>query len=356
MILPLINDKNNNKYMNSGYHIENMPVAVPNSFYRKYEHNERYDNNYGYYNNNLNNNDINSLMEENKSKSYYLIRLEQKIKRLENINNIFLNILRENNSINNRNFNRNYSSNDLYPGSYPYLSFDKYRNKSLLYLNKNIINNNKIIDGKYKNNYLVPILPKYNSVADNNRLIYLLNNEKLKYFDKDSRNDSRPYFQYNNTFNYMDMNIPQKINSVQYFNNKIEYKKYNTYSKINAEINSDKKTLSINNKDIKNKINNSSNTRLSKIENIQKNQKKGIDNMFGKSKESKSGKTSKKDNSKKNDKKSSNNKKDKEKKESKESKKKKESDDEDSEEDDDESDDDDDEDEKEVDIKDISSN
>ena len=350
-----------------------MPVVVPNSFNQKY--NNRYNSiNYGY--NNMLSNEIDNLMEENETKSHYLNRLENKIRRLENINNIFLNILRENYGIN-RTMNKSYSYNDLNFGSYPYLSFDNNRNKTLLYLNRNEINNNKIIDGKYKNNYLVPILPKYNSVADNNRLNYLLNNEKLKYFSKDSRNDSRPYFSYNNKYN--SMNIPQKINSVQYFNKKIDYKKYNSSSnKINVDINLEKNSkennlinnnsqnINYNNADIRNeinKLNNNLNERLSKIENLQKMQKKDIDYLMGKSKGSKSENTSKKDSNKNNENKNNNTDKKEEKKEDKKEEKKedkkddkKDSDDDDEESDDEEDDEDDeDDDEKEVGIKSISS-
>ena len=296
-----------------------MPVAVPNSFTQK---TNLYNNENNRYNNNLAN-EIDSLMEENESKSYYLIRLEQKIKRLENINNIFLNLLRENSM--NENMYRNYSYNDLaiLGGQYPYLSFDKNRNKNLLYLNQNKINNNHIMNGKYKTNYLVPILPRYNSVAENNRYTYLLNNEKLKYFRKDTKNNSKPYFFYNNRTN--NVNIPQKINSVQYFNNKIDYKKYNTNTTFNSENNSIEnknanKSKTINNTDIRNEINrlnNNLNTRLTKIENLQKTQKKDIDYLLGKSGGNKSEKSSKKDNEE--NKNNNNNKKEEGKKESKES-------------------------------------
>ena len=105
-----------------------MPVVVPNSFSKKYN------NSYGYNNNKLITNEIENLIGEDETKSHYLNRLEQKIRRLENINNIFLNILRENYYINNKSMYRNYSYNDLSLGSYPYLSFDNKKNKSLLYL------------------------------------------------------------------------------------------------------------------------------------------------------------------------------------------------------------------------------
>jgi len=342
-----------------------MPVVVPNSFNQKYNNrNNSY--NYGY--DNMLSNEIDNLMEENETKSHYLNRLENKIRRLENINNIFLNILRE--SYSGNRMTKNYSYNDLNFGSYPYLSFDNNRNKSLLYLNRSEINNTKIIDGKYKNNYLVPILPKYNSVEDKNRINYLLNNEKLKYFSRDSRNDSRPYFSYNNRYN--SMNIPQKINSVQYFNKKIDYKKYNSSSKINAEINSEKNSkenilinsnsqnINYNNADIRNeinKLNNNLNERLSKIENLQKTQKKDIDYLMGKSKGSKSENVSKKDSIKNNNK---NQDKKEEKKEDKKENNKDSDEDEDEESDDEEDneeddDDDDDDDEKEVGIKSIGS-
>ena len=288
-----------------------MPVAVPNSFYQKYNqyNNIRYNNDR--YNNNFIVNEIDNLMEENQPNYYYLSRLEQKVRRLENINNIFLNILRENISINNRDLYRNYSYNDLSSGSYPYLSFDNNKNKTLVYLNKDSINNNKIMNGKYKDKYLLPILPKYNSVSDNNKIAYLLNKEKLKYFNKNSRNEERPYFYYNLE---KQTNIPQKINSVQYFNQKMDIKKYNSTSNINADINEEKiskgkssisnlSIKNINSTDIRNEINKLNinlKRRLSKIENLQKTQKKDIDYLMNKSKGNISENTSKKENNKTN--------------------------------------------------------
>ena len=338
MIFPLIGDKNR-KNFNSQYHIENMPVAVPNSFYRDYDvHNYRYDNNI-----------------TEKETSLYTLKLEQKVRRLENINNIFLNILREN-SFYRRNMNRNLSSDNLTSGSYPYLSFDKNRNRHLVYLNKDQINNNNILDGNYKDKYLVPILPKYNSVIENNRINYLLNSEKLKYCKNDA-----PYFIYNNN-----LNIPQKINSVQYFNKKIDYKKFNSNDKINnfninANNTNSKEDTKIlitnnnNNPDIRNEINrlnNNLNERLNRIENFQKSQKKDIDYLMGKNSKgkSKSDKSEKKDN---NDKKENNNNNKKDNNNNKKESEESDSDSDDSESDED--DDDDDDEEKEIDIKNITS-
>ena len=275
-----------------------MPVAVPNSFYQRYNkyNNIRCNNSNNYrVADNFYSNEIDNLIEENQSKSFYLVRLEQKIKRLENINNIFLDILREKTDLN-KNMYRNKSSNDVIYGSYPYLSFDKNKNKELLYLNSESINNNRLLDPNYRHKYLLPLLPKYNSVSENNRMNYLLNNEKLKHFSE----GSTPYFFYNNKLDKN--NIPQKINSVQYFNKKIDIKKFtNSTKKINDESNDEKKSKAkssiiktsktssklVNNTDIRNeinKLNDSLNKRLSKIENLQKTQKKDIDFLLNKSK------------------------------------------------------------------------
>jgi hypothetical protein len=124
-----------------------MPVAVPNSFHSGYyqdnsSKSNRYDINYS-------SSKDNNLMDENQNQSYYLYmnRLEEKIRRLENINDIFLNIIREKTTVNKENLYKNYSYSDLSTGPYPYLSFDKNKNKTLLYLNRDSINNNKIENG-----------------------------------------------------------------------------------------------------------------------------------------------------------------------------------------------------------------
>ena len=302
-----------------------MPVAVPNSFHSGYyqdnsSKNNRYDINYS-------SSKDNNLMDENQNQSYYLYmnRLEEKIRRLENINDIFLNIIREKTTVNKENLYKNYLYSDLSTGPYPYLSFDKNKNKTLLYLNRDSINNNKINDGKYKENYLLPILPKYNSIQEKNRISYLLNEEKLKYL----RKDSEPYFYYDFK-RYNKSNIPQKINSVQYFNKKIDYEKFNSSNNINIQVNPEKeskgktknskknienKSNKSNNKIIKdedikdeiNKLNDNLNKRLLKIEDLQKNHKKDIDYLMGKSKgnnkseKKKKKETNKKEEEKKND-------------------------------------------------------
>ena len=315
-----------------------MPVVVPNSFYKDYDIcDSRYNNSYS---NNL---------ETDGAKSLFALKLEQKVKRLENINNIFLNMLREN-ALYHKSMNRNLSSDYISSGSFPFLSFDKSRNKHLVYLNKDRINNNRILDGNYKDKYLVPIFPKYNSVIENNRMNLLLNKEKLKY----CRNDV-PYFIYNNS-----LNIPQKINSVQYFNKKIDYKKFNSNDQINnINFNKDndskeeskllisKRNNPIINNDIRNEITKLSknlNERLDRVENFQKSQKKDIDFLMGKSKGNNKSEKSEKKESKNEEKKES---KKEEKQESKES--------EESEDDDGDDDDNDDEEEKEIDIKSINS-
>ena len=299
-----------------------MPVMVPNFFYNKYYQDNNAENN-RYDNNNLPSNN-NNLIDENQSAFFYMNRLEEKIRRLENINDIFLNIMREDARINKGNIYKNYSHNDLSKGPYPYLSIDKNGNKNLLYLNQDSINNNEIISGKYKENYLLPIMPKYNSIQEKNRISYLLNEEKLKYLKK----DSQPYFYYD--FNRANKsNIPQKINSVQYFNKKIDYKKFNSTDNINLEINPEKNSKgkssknitnkshksnnkNINNDDINNEINKMNenlNKRLSKIEDLQKSQKKDIDYLMGKSKgNNKSIKGSKKEENKKEEEKKNNDK------------------------------------------------
>ena len=229
-----------------------MPVAVPNSNsfynnnnnysrnnrYREYDDNKMINPNYNNYSNNnyVNKNYSNRQsfsryhdFEEKNNIYEYLNRLEQRNKRLENINNIFLNMLREQkySNYNDRYLNRNRSMENIAPGSYPYLSYDKYGNKKLLYLDRDSVNNNKIINGNYKESYLVPLFPKDNSVAEKNKALYLLNNEKLKYY----RNDL-PYFYYNaNSVPNIYKNIPQKVNSVQYANKQMIYKKFNSNEK-----------------------------------------------------------------------------------------------------------------------------
>ena len=81
-----------------------MPVVVPNFFHDGYYQdytpkNNRYDNNYSP-------SKDNNLMDENQNQSYFLYmnRLEEKIRRLENINDIFLNIIREKTTVNNNLF------------------------------------------------------------------------------------------------------------------------------------------------------------------------------------------------------------------------------------------------------------
>ena len=274
-----------------------MPVAVPNNFYQRYNkyNNMRYNTNNYRIADNFYSNEIDNLIDENQQKSFYLVRLEQKIKRLENINNIFLDILREKTEFNNKRIYRNKSTNDISYGPYPYLSFDKNKNKELLYLNNEAINNNKILLPSYRNKYLLPLLPKYNSVSENNRMNYLLKNEKLKHFSE----GSKPYFFYNNELD----NIPQKINSVQYFNKKMNIEKYtNSTKNINDESNDEEKSKRksgiigssktsskiLNSTILRNeinKLNDNINKRLSKIENIQKTQKKDIDYLLNKSKE-----------------------------------------------------------------------
>ena len=308
-----------------------MPVMVPNFFYNKYYQDNNAENN-RYDINNLPSNN-NNLIDENQSAFFYMNRLEEKIRRLENINDIFLNIMREDARINKGNIYKNYSHKDLSKGPYPYLSIDKNGNKNLLYLNQDSINNNEIISGKYKENYLLPIMPKYNSIQEKNRISYLLNEEKLKFLKK----DSQPFFYYD--FNRSNkLYIPQKINSVQYFNKKIDYKKFNSTDNINLENNQEKKSKgkssknitnksnkskksnnkNINNDDIKNEINKMNedlNKRLSKIEDLQKSQKKDIDYLMGKSKgNNKSTKGSKKEENKKEKNKKEENKKEEEKK------------------------------------------
>ena len=301
------------------YHIENMPVVVPNSqsFYRN---NDRYrrmgeytnenDNieimklNYNKYNDNNNNfNNYNyresfsrmSNIGDKNNMQEYIYKLERRNDRLENINNIFLNMLKEQ-RFKDKMLMRNRSMDYISPGSYPYLSYDKYGNKNLLYLDRDSINNNKIINGNYTDNYLVPLLPKNNSVADNNKALYLLNNEKLKL----CRNDL-PYFNYenyNNRYNNNNIinNIPQKANSVEYTNKKLIFKKYNSnkgnMNNITNNNENDKSQLQLmsnksNNNEIINemyKINNNLIERLKKIEQSQNNQKKDIDFLMGKTK------------------------------------------------------------------------
>ena len=331
-----------------------MPVAVPNSFNEQYYQYNSVDNNR--YNNNFLSSQVNNLMDENQSYHLYLNRLHDRIRRLESINDIFLNIMRENVAMNKRSLYKNYSSNDLSTGPYPYLSFDRNKNKTLLYLNRDSINNNKITSGKYKEKYLLPILPKYNSIQEKNRISYLLNEEKLKNFDK----DSKPYFSYN--LKDYKLNIPQKINSVQYFNNKIDFKKFNSTDKINIQVNEEKNSKGKSSKnttkkssnrliktmDIKeeiNKLNDNLNKRLSKIENLQKIQKKDIDYLMSKSKGNNSALGSKKEENKKEENNKKENKKEEEKKNN--DKSDEESDDEEEEED---------EEEKELGIKSIKSN
>ena len=245
---------------------QNRSVLEPHSFYEKYIQ----DNSWRYSNENykFNNSQISEvyykLKEENKKQSNYIMRLEQKINKLENISNLFLNLLNDDYPMNNIIMNNSYINNNLSYGSFPYLSFDDKGNKSLLYFSRDSINNYKIKDKNSKYNYLVPILSKYNSAADNNRAAFLLNNEKLKYFSKGSK--SQPFFVYKDAINIM--NTRQKINNVQYYNRKFDYKDFNSNSKINSEINTEKNSKE--NKSNSTKIN--LNTRLSKLEKLQKNQ------------------------------------------------------------------------------------
>ena len=300
------NSNNNIIPLGHFYHIENMPVAVPNSnsFYRNEKNNR-----YGEYddiksiNSNYNNNYNNQYQAFSRQKNFgehnniyeYINKLEQRNKRLENINNIFLNMIREQRESNyKRNLMRNHSMENISPGSYPYLSYDKYGNKNLVYIDKDSVNNNKIINGNYKEKYLVPLFPKNNSVADNNKNIYLLNNEKIKLFRKDL-----PYFNYENNKYSLYKNIPQKVNSVQYINKQAIYKSFNSNEKdINVNINKSKNnnnnnepikiiTHRKNNSNILNEINrmsNNLNKRLKRIENSQIAQKKDIDFLMGKTK------------------------------------------------------------------------
>ena len=275
-----------------------MPVAVPNSksFYRnnnRYQRTEEYDNrnimnikyNRDSFSRHSNIGDQSNIQE-------YIYTLEKRNKRLENINNIFLNMIKEQ-RYKEKMLMRNRSMDYISPGSYPYLSYDKYGNKNLLYLNRDSINNNKIINGNYTDNYLVPLFPKNNSIANNNKTLYLLNKEKLKFF----RNDL-PYFNYYKYNNNINNNIPQKVNSVQYANKKAIYKKFDSNEK-NIIVNINKKEKSnksnnqlrlstnrTNNKEIIseiNKINNNLNERLKKIEKSQNEQKKDIEYLMSKS-------------------------------------------------------------------------
>ena len=82
------------------------------------------------------------------------MRLEQKINKLENISNLFLNLLNDDYPMNNIIMNNGYINNNLSYGSFPYLSFDNNGNKSLLYLSRDSINNYKIKDKNSKYNYI----------------------------------------------------------------------------------------------------------------------------------------------------------------------------------------------------------
>ena len=273
---------------------QNRSVLEPHSFYEKYiqDNSWRYNNENYKFNNSQISEVYYKLKEENKKQSNYIMRLEQKINKLENISNLFLNLLNDDYPMNNIIMNNSFINNNLSYGSFPYLSFDNNGNKSLLYLSRDSINNYKIKDKNSKYNYLVPILSKYNSAADNNRAAFLLNNEKLKYFSKGSK--SQPFFVYKDAINIM--NTRQKINSVQYYNRKFDIKDFNSKSKINSEINTEKNSKE--NKSNSTKIN--LNTRLSKLENLQKNQKKDIDYLMRKLKINKIEKVSKNENSQKN--------------------------------------------------------
>ena len=150
-----------------------MPVAVPNSnsFYKNFDNNNRYgeyenrmiNSYYNKYNDNNNNQYFLKYIEKNDNNNSnntaneYINKLEQKNRRLEIINDIFLNMLREQKKLNyERNLIRNHSCENISSGPYPYLSYDRFGNKRLLYFDNDSINNNRIINGKYKNNYLVP--------------------------------------------------------------------------------------------------------------------------------------------------------------------------------------------------------
>ena len=290
--IPLFHFKDKHqKYLGSHYHIENMPVAVPNSSFEltdSFEKNQKLkycSSNLGmmdsYYNNKFNINERKLELPDLKNNyEEYINRLEQRNKRLENINDIFLNMLREQKY----SLMRNHSCENINYGGYPYLSYEKDGNKRLLYLDKEYINNNKLISGNYKGNYLVPLFPKNNSISDNNKILYLLNNEKLKYLRNDLPNNNlNNYDHYKNNINN---NIPQKINSVQYSNDHISYKKFS--SKEN-NFNMDNKKIE-NNNDLINeikKMNDNLNDRLKKIENSQSIQKRDIEYLMSKTKNSK---------------------------------------------------------------------
>ena len=251
--------------------------------------NSKYDNYNNYYINNYNQSYSKfKNIGENNNIYEYLNKLEQRNKRLENINNIFLNMLREQRE-SNYNLMRNRSMENISAGSYPYLSYDKNGNKKLVYLDKESVNNNKIINGNYNKNYLVSLNPKNNSVADNNRAMYQLNKEKLKLF----RNDL-PYFNYGNNNYSLYNNIPQKVNSVQYINRQAIYKRFSSNEKdININRNNSENNngeviyKSNNNDEILNEINKMNinlNERLKRIENAQSSQKKDIDFLMGNTK------------------------------------------------------------------------
>ena len=294
--MPLISDRYNNynNQQNSEQMKRSMPMIEPHSLYEKYiqDNGWRLNNNKYIFNNSQSSEVYYNLMEENKKQSNYIMRLEQKINKLENVSNLFLDLLRDDYPLNNIIMNNNYLNNNLFDGCFPYLSFDSKGRKSLLYLNREAINNHKIKDKNKKYDYLVPILPKYNSAAQNNRAAFLLNNEKLKYFSKGPK--SKPFFVYKDAINIM--NMCQKINSAQYFNQKFDFKNYNSNSKINSEINSDKNSKE--NKSNSSKIN--LKTRLSELENLQKKQKKDIDYLMGKLKLNKDENVSKNKNTDKN--------------------------------------------------------
>lgn len=273
--IPLYHFKDNHqKYLGSHYHIENMPVAVPNSSFElnnSFEKKKKLRNSSSdlgmidsYYNNKYNINERKLELPDLKNNyEEYINRLEQRNKRLENINDIFLNMIREQKY----SLMRNHSCENINYGSYPYLSYEKYGNKRLLYLDKEYINNNKLISGNFKDNYLVPLFPKNNTIAENNKILYLLNNEKLKYL----RNDLP-----NNYKNNINNNIPQKINSVQYSNEHISFRKFSSKDN-NFNIDSNKID---NNNDLINeikKMNDNINDRLKKIENSQSIQKRDIE-------------------------------------------------------------------------------
>ena len=184
-------------------------MAVPNSSFEfinsfdkknklKYSSNDLGEKD-SYYNNKYNMNEIKfDLPNLRNNYDEYIRRLEQRNKRLENINDIFLNMLREQKY----SLMRNHSCENINYGSYPYLSYEKDGNKRLLYLDKEYINNNKLISGNYKDNYLVPLFPKNNSIADNNKILYLLHNEKLKFLRNDFPNNNiNNYEHYKNNLN-----------------------------------------------------------------------------------------------------------------------------------------------------------